>query len=111
MLWDFQEPSLLLEEEGGPIVTSILFAKGRKSKYVVGTVSLADFFVTLAASIVFLSALGKSFVYCFRVVLGEIIASPIAVKLVGSLPQKAALLFVPFLVILFSIRTFLKILV
>ncbi|HBK82155.1 MAG TPA: siroheme synthase, partial [Flavobacterium sp.] len=31
----------------GPIVTSTLLAKGRKSKYVVGTVSLAEFFVTL----------------------------------------------------------------
>nr|WP_258929556.1 sulfite exporter TauE/SafE family protein [Flavobacterium davisii] len=38
----------------GPIVTSTLMSLGKKSKYVVGTVSLAEFFVTLAAAITFL---------------------------------------------------------
>ena len=47
----------------GPIVTSTLLSKGRKSSYVVGTVSLAEFFVTLAASITFFASLGISHWY------------------------------------------------
>ncbi|UGS24015.1 TSUP family transporter [Flavobacterium channae] len=94
----------------GPIVTSTLLAKGRKSKYVVGTVSLAEFFITLAASIVFFTSLGVSHWYIvLGLILGGVIASPIAAKLAGRLPQKAALLFVSFLVIVFSVRVFLKI--
>lgn len=94
----------------GPIVTSTLLSKGRKSKYVVGTVSLAEFFVTLAASIVFFVSLGTSHWYIvLGLIVGGVIASPIAAKLAGKLPQKAALLFVAILVIVFSIRVFLKI--
>lgn len=93
----------------GPIVTSTLLAKGRKSKYVIGTVSLAEFFVTLAASIVFFTSLGVSHWYIvLGLILGGILAAPIAAKLAGKLPQKAALLFVSFLVIVFSIRVFFK---
>lgn len=51
----------------GPIVTSTLLAKGRKSKYVVGTVSLAEFFVTLfCIDCFFCNIRGKSLVYYFR---------------------------------------------
>lgn len=93
----------------GPIVTSTLLAKGRKSKYVIGTVSLAEFFVTLAASIVFFTSLGVSHWYIvLGLIIGGIIAAPIAAKLAGKLPQKAALLFVSFLVIVFSIRVIFK---
>ena len=94
----------------GPIVTSTLLAKGRKSRYVVGTVSLAEFFVTLAASIVFFASLGVSHWYIvLGLILGGIIAAPLAARLAGKLPQKAALLVVSFLVMAFSIRVFLKI--
>ncbi len=94
----------------GPIVSSTLLAKGRKSQYVVGTVSMAEFFVTFSASLVFFSTLGISH---WPVVLGLIIggslAAPIAARLSGKIPQKVALSFVAFLVILFSIRVFMKI--
>ncbi|WP_395065952.1 TSUP family transporter [Flavobacterium sp.] len=94
----------------GPIVTSTLLAKGRNSKYVIGTVSLSEFFVTLAASIVFFTSLGVSHWYIILgLIIGGIVAAPIAAKLAGKLPQKAALLFVAALVIVFSMRVFLKI--
>ena len=94
----------------GPIVTSTLLAKGRKSKYVVGTVSLAEYFETFSATIVVFTYLGVSHWYIvLGLILGGVIASPIAAKLAGKLPQKAALLFVSFLVIVFSVRVFLKI--
>lgn len=94
----------------GPIVTSTLLSKGRKSKYVIGTVSLAEFFVTLFASIVFFTTLGVSHWYIILgLILGGAIAAPIAAKLAGKLPRKTALIVVAFLVIVFSIRIIFKI--
>lgn len=94
----------------GPIVTSTLLAKGRKSSYVVGTVSLAEFFVTLAASVTFFASLGISHWYIILgLIIGGSIAAPLGARLAGKLPQKTALLLVAFLVIVFSVRMLLKI--
>ena len=94
----------------GPIVTSTLLAKGRKSNYVVGTVSLAEFFVTLAAALTFFASLGVSHWYIIvGLILGGVVAAPLAAKLAGKLPQKTALLLVALLVIVFSIRILFKI--
>lgn len=95
----------------GPIVTSTLLANGRKSSYVIGTVSLAEFFVTLAASLTFFAAIGVSHWYIVvGLILGGSIAAPFAAKLAGKLPQKTAILLVAFLVIVFSTRMLFKIL-
>jgi len=94
----------------GPIVTSTLLAKGRKSNFVVGTVSLSEFFVTLAAAVTFFFSLGVSNWYIILgLILGGAAAAPIAARLSGKLPQRTALLLVAFLVIVFSIRIFIKI--
>lgn len=94
----------------GPIVTSTLLSKGRKSNYVVGTVSLAEFFVTLAAAVTFFASLGVSHWYIIvGLILGGVTAAPLAAKLAGKLPQKTALLLVATLVIVFSIRILLKV--
>jgi len=94
----------------GPIVTSTLLSKGRKSNYVVGTVSLAEFFVTLAASITFFTSLGISHWYIILgLIIGGSMAAPLGARLAGKLPQKTALLLVAFLVIVFSVRMLLKI--
>lgn len=95
----------------GPIVTSTLLAKGRQSSYVIGTVSLAEFFVTLAASLTFFASIGVSHWYIVvGLILGGSIAAPFAAKLAGKLPQKTAILLVAFLVIVFSIRMLMKVL-
>jgi uncharacterized protein len=94
----------------GPIVTSTLLAKGRKSSYVIGTVSLAEFFVTLAASLTFVASIGVSHWYIVvGLILGGSIAAPFAARLAGRLPHKTAVLLVAFLVIVFSIRMLIKI--
>lgn len=94
----------------GPIVTSTLLSKGRKSSYVVGTVSLAEFFVTLAASFTFFASIGVSHWYIVAgLILGGSLAAPLAAKLAGKISQKTAILLVAFLVIVFSIRMLLKI--
>lgn len=94
----------------GPIVTSTLLSRGKKSKYVIGTVSLAEFFVTMAASITFFASIGVSHWYIVvGLIIGGGLAAPFAAKLAGKLPQKTALLIVAFLVIVFSVRMLLKI--
>ncbi|ESU25187.1 siroheme synthase domain-containing protein [Flavobacterium enshiense DK69] len=94
----------------GPIVTSTLLSKGRKSSYVVGTVSLAEFFVTLAASLTFFASIGVSHWYIVvGLILGGSLAAPLAARVAGKLPQKTAILAVAFLVIVFSIRMLFKI--
>src|SRR5436190_387429 len=42
----------------GPIVTSTLITKGRTPKYVIGSVSLTEFFVTLASAFTFFTLIG-----------------------------------------------------
>ena len=94
----------------GPVVTSTLLSKGKKSRFVVGTVSLTEFFVTFAASLTFFFSLGISHGYIVAgLIVGGIIASPIAAKLAGKIPQKIAILAVATLVIVFSIRIILKV--
>jgi len=91
-------------------VTSTLLAKGKKSNLVVGTVSLAEFFVTLSASLTFFAALGVSHGFIIAgLIIGGALAAPIATKLAGKIPQKVAILAVAFLVITFSIRILFKI--
>ena len=94
----------------GPIVTSTLLAKGRKANFVIGTVSLAEFFVTFAAAITFFFSLGVTHWYIvLGLIIGGSIAAPFAAKLAGKLPRKTALLLVAFLVIVFSIRMLIKV--
>ncbi|AEW85636.1 TSUP family transporter [Flavobacterium columnare] len=90
-------------------IKMILLSKGRKASYVAGTVSLAEFFVTLAASVTFFASLGISHWYIILgLILGGSLAAPIGARFAGRLPQKAALLIVSFLVILFSIKMLLR---
>lgn len=89
----------------GPIVTSTLLTKGRQSKYVVGTVSLAEFFVTFAATITFFTSLGVDYWYIvLGLITGGVLAAPVAAKLVGKIPQKISYILVGLLVIAASIR-------
>ena len=94
----------------GPIVTSTLLSKGRKTNYVIGTVSMAEFFVTLAAAIVFFSSLGVSNIeIILGLIIGGVLAAPFAARLAGKMPRKTALILVAFLLIVSSARNLYKI--
>lgn len=94
----------------GPIVTSTLLSKGRKTNYVIGTVSMAEFFVTLAAAIVFFSSLGVSNIeIILGLIIGGVLAAPIAARLAGKMPRKTALILVALLLIISSVRNLYKI--
>jgi len=93
----------------GPIVTSTLLTKGRQSKYVVGTVSLAEFFITFAATMTFFTSLGVEYWYIvLGLIIGGMLAAPIAAKLTGKLPRKLAYVLVALLVMISSIRIIIK---
>ncbi|MDB5250963.1 MAG: transporter permease [Flaviaesturariibacter sp.] len=93
----------------GPIVTSSLIAKGRSPKYTVGSVSLTEFFVTLASAFTFFVTVGVSH---WNIVLGLLIggcmAAPIAARLAGRLPRKTMMIAVGVMVMIWCVRMFLK---
>src|SRR5690606_1418195 len=68
----------------GPIVTTTLITKGRNPKSVIGSVSLTEFFVTLSSAFTFFILLGVShWQTILGLILGGLIAAPIAAKLAG----------------------------
>ncbi len=93
----------------GPLVTSTLISKGRSPRYVIGSVSITEFFVTLASALTFFALLGVSH---WQVILGLIVggavAAPIAARLAGKLPLKTMFLSVGILVIIWSLRIIIK---
>ncbi len=93
----------------GTLVTSTLIVKRRNPRYVVGSVCLAEFFVVLASSITFFILL-KSIPLAdvAGLIIGGLIAAPIAARLVGKLPMKAMFIAVGLLVILTSTNTLWK---
>jgi len=93
----------------GPLVTSTLISKGRTPKYVIGSVSLTEFFVTLASAVTFFTMLGIGHWQVIAgLILGGIIAAPIAARLVGKLPMRTMFISVGVLVIFWSLRILLK---
>lgn len=95
----------------GPIVTSTLINNGRSHKYVVGSVSLTEFFITLASAFTFFTLIGVShWQVIIALMLGSFIAAPFAAKLAGKLPKKTAYFLLGILVIIWSARILIKIL-
>lgn len=88
----------------GPLVTSTLIANGRTPNYVIGTVSLVEFFVTFASALTFFSILGFSH---WQIVLGLIVggvtAAPLAARLAGRLPTRWMFIGVGTMVVVWSL--------
>ncbi len=93
----------------GPLVTSTLISKGKSPRYVIGSVSVTEFFITLASAVTFFSMLGIShWPIILGLIVGGTIAAPLAAKLAGRLPLKYMFLGVGGLVIIWSARILLK---
>ena len=93
----------------GPLVTSTLIAKGKTPRYIIGTVSLTEFFVTFGSALTFFILLGTSHMQTIAgLIVGGLVAAPIAAKLAGRLNTKTILISVGVLVIISSIRTIYK---
>jgi uncharacterized membrane protein YfcA len=90
----------------GPIVNSTLIAAGRHPRYTIGSVNLAEFFVSFASSVVFamFAGLGNYGLVIVGLILGGMIAAPIAAHLAQKLPVKTMMVLVGLVVILVSLR-------
>jgi len=92
----------------GPVVASTLLAKGHPPRYVIGSVNMAEFFVTLTQALTFFFFLKlENLPIIAGLILGGMIAAPFAAKLCKILPAKTMMRLVGVLLILVSTRTLL----
>jgi siroheme synthase-like protein len=88
----------------GPLVTSTLIANGRTPQYVIGTVSLVEFFVTFASAFTFFSLIGIShWQIVAGLIVGGVAAAPLGARLAGRIPTRWMFLAVGTMVILWSL--------
>jgi len=91
----------------GTLVTSTLMSKRRSPRYVIGSVCLAEFFVVFVSSITFFILLKSiPILDVAGLIVGGLIAAPIAARLVGKVPIKTMFIAVGTLIILTSCNTF-----
>ncbi|HYF33551.1 MAG TPA: TSUP family transporter [Chitinophagaceae bacterium] len=93
----------------GPLVTSTLISKGGTPRYVIGSVSVTEFFVTLASALTFFSMLGIShWQVVSGLIIGGVVAAPLAARLAGRLPVKTMFIAVGGMVVIWSVRILIK---
>ncbi len=93
----------------GPIVTSTLIGGGHAPRYVVGSVSVTEFFVTIATSATFIMTLGLAdLAMVIPLVLGGMVSAPFAGYLVKIVSARFLMLLVGSLILLLSTHTLLR---
>jgi hypothetical protein len=93
----------------GSLVTGTLISKRRNPRYVIGSVCLAEFFVVFASSIAFFIYLKTVFLADVAgLIIGGLIAAPIAARLVGKIPMRTMYIAVGSLVVITSVLTLIK---
>jgi hypothetical protein len=93
----------------GPIVTSTLLGRGTTPRYAIGSVSLAEFFVTLTISATFLLTIGlQLWPIIAGLVVGGVLAAPLAAYATRHLPDKVLMVMVGCVVVILSSRGLLK---
>lgn len=95
----------------GPIVTSTLLGRGRNPKYTIGSVNAAEFAISFASGITFMLFGGiHGWQVIIGLILGGVIAAPIAAFLVTRIKRKSMMIAVGILIILLSLKTLSKLL-
>ncbi len=93
----------------GPIVTSTLLGRGRNPRYTIGSVNAAEFAVSFASGITFMIFGGiQGWQVIIGLILGGVIAAPLAAYLVNKIQRKPMMVFVGILIILLSLKTLWK---
>ena len=88
----------------GPLVTSTLIAGGRTPQYVIGSVSVAEFFVTFASALTFFATLGITHWQIIAgLIVGGVAAAPLAARLAGRIPTRYMFVGVGLMVIVWSL--------
>lgn len=90
----------------GPIVTSTLVARGQTPRMAIGSVSLTEFFVTVAQAATFFSLLeGIPWSVVVGLLSGGLVAAPLAAYVCRRLPAHVLMWLVGLLVLAVSLRT------
>jgi len=92
----------------GPIVTSTLVVGGRHPRFAVGSVNLAEFFVTFFQSVTFILTLGNLADYwqiIAGLLIGGVIAAPLAAYVCKKIPTRTLMILVGLLITLMSLST------
>ncbi len=89
----------------GPIVTSSLIGNGCCPRQTIGSVSLSEFFVTATVSATFVATIGlELWPIITGLVLGGVLAAPLAALAVRALPRRPLMIMVGVLVLALSVR-------
>ncbi|MBI3997513.1 MAG: sulfite exporter TauE/SafE family protein [Armatimonadetes bacterium] len=90
----------------GPIVTSTLVARGHNPRLSIGSVNLAEFFVTVVQAVTFFAILGlANWRIILGLVIGGVLAAPLAARVTRTLTPRTLMILVGGLVMALSIRT------
>lgn len=90
----------------GPVVTTTLVANGHSPRQTIGSVNLAEFFVTVAQSATFFLTIGiVHWQVIVGLMVGGVLAAPLAAHVCKRLPAKPLMLLVGVLIIVLSLRT------
>jgi len=93
----------------GPIVTSTLIGQGTTPRYAIGSVNLAEFFVTVTISATFLFTIGlELWPIITGLIIGGVIAAPFAAYATKRLPDKVLMIIVGSVVAILSLRSILN---
>ena len=93
----------------GPIVTSTLLGRGRNPRYTIGSVNAAEFAVSFASGITFMLFGGiHGWQVIIGLILGGVIAAPLAAYLVNKIQRKPMMIIVGIVIIILSVRTLSK---
>ncbi len=95
----------------GPIVTSTLIGRGAPPRFAIGSVNMAEFFVTATISATFLATIGlELWPIVAGLVAGGIVAAPFAALATQKLPHRPLMLLVGGAIILLSARELYRVL-
>ena len=94
----------------GPVVTSNLLVQGSEPRRTIGTVNTAEFFLTSAVSITFITQIGLSAftIAAVGLIIGGLLAAPMGAILVKRIPAKRLLAMVGVLLIATSLFSLYK---
>jgi len=95
----------------GTIVTSTIIARGYTPRFVIGSVNIAEFFITVAQSATFFVTIGLvHWQIIVGLIIGGVLVAPLSAYVCKRIPSRALMIMVGVLVITLSIRTIYKVL-
>ncbi len=91
----------------GPIVTSTLVVNGHEPRFVIGSVNIAEWFVTMLQATTFILTIGESYRWeiIIALMVGGVMGAPLAAWVCQRIPTQRLMLFVGIIIVTLSFRT------